>query len=156
MTLLTAYRVDKRDFLEGEMIQSANQFPTLNPNGSERVEEVFELIRPALKPKRVGSLFLFEDLVVAKKHWSKMAHSKLYEIQIEASSIRHRGDMRLVDEAFGCTDQICMESCAYQYWSGIERASPRVELLVTLASISRIISKDQNERQRYLLNWPNT
>ena len=154
MSLLTVYRVDKRDFLEGVTIESANQFQILNPNGSEQIEHIFERCRPESKPKRIGSLFLFEDLIVAKKHWSKMADSKLYEIQIESSSIQHRGDMRLVDEAFLCADQSCIESCANRYWSGIETTTPRMELLVTSASISKLISADQDERRRFLLNWP--
>jgi hypothetical protein len=154
MSLLTVYRVDKRDFLAGATIKSANQFQALNPNGSRRVEHIFECRRPESKPKRIGSLFLFEDLIVARKHWSKMKDGKLYEIQIEGSSIQHRGDMRLVDEALACDDQSCMESCANRYWSGIETTSPRIELLVTSASVSKLISADQAERRSYLLNWP--
>lgn len=72
------YRADKRDFSVGDLITSANEFALKNPNGSEQIEHIFEQQRPHGKPNRIGSLFLFENEIVALKHWSKMANGKIY------------------------------------------------------------------------------
>jgi hypothetical protein len=104
MASVILYRADKRDFNQGQEIQSAKQFHEQNPRGSDKVESIFEAKRPDTKPSRLDALYLFEDFVVAKKHWSKMTDGKLYEVRVEASEVRHRGDMRLVDEAFCCSD----------------------------------------------------
>lgn len=92
--------------------------------------------------------------MVAKKHWSKMADGKLYEVRIEDSEVMHRGDMRLVDEAFCCSDLADIEACADRYWNGEKTASPRMELIVQSATVSAVLSKDHDERRRYLINWP--
>lgn len=156
MASIILYRADKREFKQGQEIQSANQFQELNPRGSDKVERIFEAKRPDTKPSRLDALYLFEDFVVAKKHWSKMKDGKLYEVRVEDSEVRHRGDMRLVDEAFGCSDLADIEACADRYWAGEMTASPIMELLVQSAAVSAVLSKDQAERRRYLLNWPPT
>ena len=83
-----------------------------------------------------------------------MTDGKLYEVRIEDSEVRHRGDMRLVDAAFCCSDLADIEACADRYWNGEMTASPRMELLVQSATVSAILSKDQVERRHFLLNWP--
>jgi hypothetical protein len=148
------YRVDKRDFYAGDIVNSANEFFSLNPEGSNKVEEIFENNRPYDKPNRIGCLYLFENEVVAKKHWSKMADAKLYEVDFLEELILHRGDMRFVDKAFAVSELADKVQCAKDYWAGVETKTPRIEILVHSAVISRVISKDQAERRKYLLNWP--
>ncbi|NJA07566.1 hypothetical protein HC024_17790 [Methylococcaceae bacterium WWC4] len=148
------WRADKRDFNVGDVITSANEFASLNPKGSNEIEQVFEHRRPDGKPNRVGCLYLFENEVVAKQHWSKMADGKLYEVELRDEPILHRGDMRFVDAAFASSDISTIEKCAIDYWEGIETEKPRIEILATRATIVQVISKDQVERRTYLMNWP--
>lgn len=148
------YRADKRDFDVGDEVTSANEFTSKNPDGSEDIERIFEEQRPPEKPKRSGPLYLFDNEVVAKKHWSKMADGKLYEVELREETILHKGDMRFVDEAFLAEDSLSKIRCATDYWEGKESDKPRMELLVSRAFVIKIISKDQTERRKYLLNWP--
>jgi hypothetical protein len=148
------YRADKRDFYVGEVIRSANDFFEKNPDGSKEIEYLFESVRPEKKPNRIGCLFLFENEVAAKKHWSKMTDGNLYEVEVDDYSVLHRADMRLVDKAFSSTNKEQIENCAKEYWNGVETEQPRVEILVKEATVTAIISKDQTERKYYLLNWP--
>lgn len=147
------YRADKRDFNVGDEIVSANEFTFMNPDGSQEIENIFEQNRPCGKPERSGPLYLFDDEMVAKKHWSKMADGKLYEVEIRQEPILHRGDMRFVDEAFSAQNSTTRNRCAKDYWEGAESGSPRMELLVTRAFVTKVISKDQVERREFLKSW---
>jgi len=148
------YRADKRDFYVGDNITTANEFASKNPEGSSGIGNLFDSIKPTEKPSRIGCLFLFEDEIVARKHWSKMTDGKLYEVEIDENSILHRADMRLVDKAFSAIDASERELCAKEYWAGIETEYPRIEILVKEATIVSVLSKNQAERREYLLNWP--
>ena len=148
------YRADKRDFNVGDEVTSANDFTSKNPEGSEEIEKIFEERRPTDKPKRSGPLYLFDNEVVAKKHWSKMADGKLYEVELREEAILHKGDMRFVDEAFAAQDSSSKIKCAVDCWEGKESEKPRMESLVSKAFVTKVISKDQVERRKYLLNWP--
>ena len=151
---MNLFRVDKRDFDVGSVVESANEFVSLNPNESQVIEEIFERMRPQEKPKRDSCLYLFEDLNDARKHWSKMTDGKLYEVTLIEDDILHRGDMELFDKAFISRDNIeTVKMCANEYWSGKNTKHPIIEILVIQATISRIISKDQNERIHYLESW---
>lgn len=152
--MLNLYRADKRDFEVGSVVKTAQKFVSLNPNGSQKIEEVFEIMRPQEKPKRDTCLYLFEDLNDAKKHWSKMSDGKLYEVSLLENDILHRGDMELFDKAFMSRDNMeTVKTCAKDYWDGKKTTHPIIEILVRQATISRIISKDQNERINYLRSW---
>lgn len=83
-----------------------------------------------------------------------MADGKLYEVEIEENVILHRGDMRFVDEAYSVAVHSEKKRCAIEYWDGTETQQPRMEILVAKAKIVKILSKNQAERRRYLLNWP--
>jgi hypothetical protein len=150
---LKLYRADKRDFNVGTEISTAREFIIKNPQGSHRVEDLFEFKRPSNKPMRSESLFLFENLEVAKKHWSEMIDGNLYEVEVDNSSILHRADMQLVDLAFRTENESELERCAADYWMGKETNNPRIEVLVKKAIISNVISKSQSERREYFKSW---
>lgn len=147
------YRADKRIFNIGEVIQSANEFTTKNPPGSNAIEQLFDTMRPEGKPNRFGCLFLFDDLVHAKKHWSKMTDGKLYVVEICANSILHRGDMQLIDRAYRSGDDGQRQRCAREYWGGTETQGSVIETLVEKATVVDVVSKDQEERKAYLNSW---
>lgn len=148
------FRADKREFDVGNVITSANDFTALNPHGSQDVEDVFERIRPMDKPIRSGNLFLFTDETSAKKYWSKMADGKLYRATIDPTLSHHKGDMRLVNQAFELrADTEELEKIAIRYWAGDLTENPIIEVIVPNATISGVVSKDQQERRAYLMSW---
>lgn len=148
------YRADKRDFEIGSTIYSAGEFSAKNPIGSVGIESLFEELRPAGKPQRVGCLFVFEDLLAAKKHWSKMTGGKLYEVRVEPCGILHRADMSLLEAAFASgTDIDKIRTYADLYWSGMCSEHPTVEILVKHAIVLNVISKDECERKEFLKSW---
>lgn len=147
------YRADKRDFNIGDLIVTAGEFTTKNPEGSARIEHIFESVRPENKPTRSNCLYLFEDISVAKKHWSKMTEGKLYEVEIDENLILHRADMRLVDDAFLAEEESEAIKCASNYWEGQETTTSRIEVLVQNATVTNIVSKDQHERGNFLKSW---
>jgi hypothetical protein len=150
---VTLYRVDKRDFGVGDVVTTAGEFTSKNPEGSIIVEELFELSRPEGKPVRHECLFLFENLEVAKKHWSKMKDGKLYKVEIDDEEILHKGDMEYVDKAFIVESNSDKNDCARDYWAGIKTDNPRIEILVSSAIVTEIISNNDHERKEYLISW---
>lgn len=148
------FRADKRQFETGDVIESAAEFSKLNPPGSQDIESIFERVRPSDKPPRMGSLFLFKDERAARKHWSKMTGGNLYLATVAATCSAHEYDMRLIEEAFNRhADSAAVEAIAIRYWNGDITADPIVEVLVPSATISSVISKDQQERKEYFTNW---
>jgi hypothetical protein len=147
------YRADKRDFNVGDEIKTAGHFTTKNPQGSENIERIFESKRPNTKPLRSECLYLFEDIDVAKKHWSKMTGGKLYKIEIDDSLILHRADMQFIDLAFSKEDEVEMDEIAINYWCGKETEKPQIEVLVLKAFVSGVISKVEDERIKYFKSW---
>lgn len=147
------YRADKRNFIVGETIKSAGEFTSRNPEGSNLIEDLLESLRPSEKPERSKCLYLFEDLTVAKKHWSKMTDGKLYEVEVDEQSILHRADMQLVDSAFVSEDSKEKAEFANDYWLGKETGMPRIEVLVDQAEVVSVISKNQDERRAYFRSW---
>lgn len=151
MSTITVFRVDTRQFAALQVFASAGKFQFQNPNG-EKLEDHFEAERPPNKPRRIGSLFLFENLADAERHWGKLKDGILYECLIETNSILHRGDMQLVDVAGAeiAAGLDAVPSIA-KYWRGEATEKPRWELLATQAVISKLISADQEKRKEKLL-----
>lgn len=151
MGLLIVFRADKRQFVVGQSIRTADEFADRNPDG-RRLEEALDSMRPSGKPARIGSLFLFENFRVAELHWAKMSGGVFYECEIEESAIGHRGDMRLVDLAGEALREGRDPAPHVQsYWAGEGTPRPRWELLVAEATVTKIISDDQKLRQSVLV-----
>lgn len=148
------YRADKRDFVVGDEIYSAGEFHLLNPVGISELEEVFEAARPKGLPERGQSLFVFESLKDARKHWSKMADGKLYEVNVAPQAVLFRADMALVDSAYRASAVLsALLEHARKYWAAEKSEVPVIEVLVSSATVSAIVSKDQKERREYLKSW---
>jgi hypothetical protein len=146
VTLLKVYRADKRRFNTGEPITTAREFSVLNPDGIQ-LEDLFTKAKPPGKPARIESLFLFENYDDAEWHWAKMRDGVLYECEIDAASILHRGDMRLIDLA-GSELRAGADPLphAHGYWAGESTDDPRWELLAVEATITTVICADQQLR----------
>src|SRR5690348_4665973 len=92
------YRADKRIFAAADVIPPIGEFSERHNDIGKKMEALLDLQRPNNKPVRRDSLFLFEELEAAKKYWSKMTGGLLYEVEADATSILHRGDMELTEE----------------------------------------------------------
>lgn len=146
MRSIKLFRVDKRDFEVGDIIESAKEFLRKGPPGAIEIEKQFEKMRPDTFLPRTHCLFLFERINDAQKHWSKMSEGKLYEVTVDNISILHRADMNLVDLAYkNLKDEDKVKFYATQYWSGVLCSSSIVEVLVRSATVSSIISKCQKK-----------
>jgi len=145
------YRVDKRDYEVGDRIMTAGEYVRLFTEEQRSIEGFLEESRPPEKPPREGSLFLFEDLGVARKHWSKMKQGKLYEVETP-TSVLHRGDMQLTEHLWKALQagKSTQDLCA-GYWRGDMTEKPEVEVLVAEAIVRAVISKDDGERHRHLM-----
>lgn len=142
-----AYRVDKRPFGQGDRIVTAGEFAEMHPEKGKRAEEILEAQRPEDKPIRRQCLMVFEDEVCARRHWSKMSDGKLYEVELTATAILHRGDMRFVDAIGEALDDAAAASqLARQYWDGEMTAKPIVEVLLLDGKVSAVISDSEHER----------
>ena len=106
--------------------------------------------------------FLVRQCGGAEWHWAKMANGILYECEIQEHSRLHRGDMRLIDlagsELSSGQDPV---PHAQKYWAGEGTGEPIWELLVTSATVTAVISDNQNLRRERLLHgqrlpWPRT
>jgi|GEM_PF-2895829 len=147
----TYFRLDKRLFLVGQEVTTANECSAKFVDIAKRVEATLESKRPANKKRRDQCLFVFEDEKCAKKHWSKMKDGKLYKVSINESAISHRGDMAQMDvmKLLGASGKNMIE-VAEDYWRGQKSAYPEIEIMVPSAVVTEVMSTCDKERQDHL------
>ncbi len=148
---MTYFRVDKRLFAVGECIETANQYYSKFVGIAKDVEDALENFRPKSKPQRTTCLFLFEDEICARMHWSMMKDGKLYEASIDECCIFHRGDMALMDRMKDTAESGGdLSLLAKQYWNGEFGEKPEIELLVPSAIVVKIIETSDVARRAHL------
>lgn len=148
---MDCFRVDKRAFEKGTRIASAHEYAARLDPPAASIEAELEQLRPADKPSRSHSLFVFESENSARKHWSKMTDGKLYRVEIDVGRIGHRGDMALLDEMLKARKggRNTLELVA-RYWRGEMSEAPEVELMVPDAIVAEVLSTSEVERTDYL------
>lgn len=148
---MTYYRVDKRLFSVGQVITTANEYSVKFSGITKSVEETLESRRAENKTRRDQCLFVFEDEKCAKKHWSKMKDGKLYKVSINEAEISHRGDMALMDimKQLGESGSD-MTEVSEAYWRGEQSTNPEIEIMVSSATVTEIVSACDKEREVYL------
>jgi hypothetical protein len=145
------FRADKRNFVPNDQITTAQEYYDNFSEAEKVVEDALEQYRPPDKAKRATCLFVFEDEMCAKKHWSKMIGGKLYRVAIDKRQILHRGDMALMDEMKALSEKgQDLRDLAVKYWCGHLSATPEIELLVSSATVIGVVSKSEEERRKYL------
>jgi hypothetical protein len=145
------FRVDKRDFEVNNTVLTAMEYYEKFQGPAKEVEDVLERYRPGNKPKRRSCLFVFENEVCAKKHWSKMNQGKLYSVHVDESQILHKGDMALMDEMRQALQNgQDLEPLATRYWAGGLSFRPEIEVLVPSAIVTAVLSKSEQERVEHL------
>jgi hypothetical protein len=71
---------------------------------------------------------------VAKGLLGKTPGKHLYEMEIDTDDILHRADLRIYDEIVEALKQNKnVDQLVKEFWQGIERPSPRMELTVRKA-----------------------
>jgi len=146
------FRVDKRTFSVGDQIITASEYYVKFACISQTIENGLDAARPRNVPSRRECLFVFEDLEVARKHWSKMADGKLYRVDVEPQDHIHRGDMALMDAMKALAESgTDWQSTAQHYWAGGRSDEPEIEVLVRSAIIAEFICVSDSERRAYLL-----
>lgn len=145
------YRVDHRPLNQDEPIGPVgDHIGTLSP-GHRRVEEMIRTKLASGDTIRGESLHVFESLDAAVKYFLPLAKAKgrhLYEVEVDADNIRHRGDMALYNAAAELLDKPEeMEKLVDQYCNGGESASPMTEVMVTQAVVKRVVkTADEGKR----------
>jgi hypothetical protein len=124
------YRFYETDFQPGYIDTPAeDHLPNLSPD-KQRAEAAIRAGDPRGR-SRAHALYLFEDLNVAKGLLSETKGEQLYECRIDIQDILHRGDLRIYDQVVEAlkngrpADELIRE-----YWAGVEREAPRIELVV--------------------------
>ncbi|MFN3242968.1 MAG: hypothetical protein ACE37K_15820 [Planctomycetota bacterium] len=145
------FRVDKRRFCLGQSIASAQEFVDKHELG-RAVEDAFEGHRPEGKPRREGSLFVFESEDDAREHHAKMTDGRLYEVEVPDADVLHRGDMQLTEQVRShLEDCATCGELARRYWDGLETDAPVIELIVRSSEVVREIDVSPDEKNRALL-----
>jgi hypothetical protein len=149
------FRADKRRFSVGDTIlPTGGDFAELHQDIGKEMEELLARLRPKKKPVRRDNLFVFEDVEAAKKYWSKMKGGNLYEVEIDAKRILHRGDMELTEEIGrllrGKQDATQL---AIQYWKGVMSKAPEVELLVPQATALQLLGSEAERLEELKRRW---
>lgn len=143
------YRVDKRSYKRGEQIDAAKQYMTRIDHRGVLLECAIEKARPADKPSRKDALFLFEQYCCALKFWSIQQGSIFYEVEAIGPT-RHRGDMCITERMYASSGDL--EASAKQYWAGLSTSTPCWEWLVPCATVTRVVSDCELERQA-VFHW---
>jgi hypothetical protein len=145
---MKAYRIDNRDFNEGDPITPQNSYQDKLDDTRKKVEEILEKHRPTDKPPRRSILMLFQEFKNANHHWTIQRNSKFYRTDISENDILHIGDYNKVEELYRfLCDSDKAERIAKEYWSGEMTDNPKKEIYVNTASVSKVLSKSEEERK---------
>lgn len=155
---MNCYRVDERDFKIGELIEPRyDEFIRESDSKKEikqKVEKLLENYRDKNKPCRTQVLMLFSNLERAKRHWSLISNSKLYQVEIDPQSIIHIGDYEKIEELYkiigkASFDKNYAKSIALDYWAGNNIKEP--ELFVMSSKVTKILGIE-SDRINFLKN----
>jgi len=142
---MKAYRYYETDFQSGYVdTPQGDHLPSLSPE-KQRAEMV---IREGDKRgrSRAHAIFVFEKVAVARDLLDKTAGKHLYEMNVDEGDILHRADLRIYDEiveALKRNEKV--DLLVREFWQGIERPSPRIELAVTRAVVVRKLVDDDEK-----------
>lgn len=142
---MMVYRYDSASYAESDIMRSrGNSFDMLTDD--QKIVEI--AIRAAVcggADIRGNSLYTWENEGLAKRLWRLSGKPYLYELEVEDSDIRHRGDLNFYTEALEAIREGNSPSEAIEkYWSGETSVAPwtepRIELLASQARVRRRLS----------------
>ena len=145
---MKAYRIDKRDFQIGDFMLPQNEYQNVIDEKRLSAETVLEKHRPKNKPRRKDIIMLFQEFKDAKHFWTIMTNSKFYKSEIDEKDILHIGDFNKVESLFvNINNENEAFRIAKEYWNGTFTESPKPEILLNSACVSKIISNSEKERK---------
>jgi hypothetical protein len=134
---IKGYRYCEEDFPRGYVNQALeDHLPKLSPD-KQKAEIA---IRQADKrgPPRAYATFVFEKLEIAKRLLDETKGKHLFELSISRADILHRADLRIYDEIVqALRNGEGADTLIKEFWAGVERPDPRIELSVAKAAIVR-------------------
>lgn len=94
---------------------------------------------------RANAIFVFEKREVAERLLEKTPGEHLYEVSFESGDILNLSDLRIYDEIVeALRRKQNAERLVKEFWDGIERADPRIELTVNKVTVCRkLIDNEQ-------------
>jgi hypothetical protein len=156
-TLKKLYRVDRGAFKPGELISPAGNYQDRFAGFGKAMEDLLEKERPTTtKPDRKKSLFLFKEEREADRYWRTNDGRYVYEVEIDESTILHRGDMNLTDaigkefrkaEYGGNPNQDLATALAKRYWREPPGSGACIEILVASATARQLVRSKSNLKE---------
>jgi len=167
------YRTDAEEHAVGTTIPARQRPHAIRSRWFKEVEDALEAARPSGKPKRMESVFVFEDLKDAKAHVKVVTAASTHIYRVKARGIGHRGDMNYTDFMAGEFEQMLaretrhdenvrrmssqqIATYARNYWRGqpkIHESKPVWEILCREAVVLGIeMTPEQTTELRTLLN----
>jgi hypothetical protein len=137
------YRADKRCLKAGEVMLPEGTYQDRFPVAGKEMEKALDDARPANKPNRKESLFVFDDLKAVESYWRSHDGSYLYEVEIDEAALEHCGDMALTDQIGAefrkpTVDRARVATLVETYWEERQSERPASEFLVRQA---RVVAK---------------
>jgi hypothetical protein len=136
---ITGYRFCEEDFEPGYVDQATeDHLPKLSPD-KQKAEIA---IRQADKrgPSRAMATFVFEKLEIAERLLDETKGKHLFELSVTRTDVLHRADLRIYDEVVqALRSGKNPDDLIKEFWAGVERPDPRIELAVSKATVVRKI-----------------
>jgi hypothetical protein len=94
---------------------------------------------------RSNAVFVFEKREIAEALLNETPGEHLYELLVEPRDILNRSDLRIYDEIVEALKaERNADALVRQFWEGVERDAPRVELTVAKAVVrQKLIDDDE-------------
>ena len=136
---IKGYRFCEEDFAPGFVDRATeDHLPKLSPD-KQKAELA---IRQADKrgQSRALATFVFEKLEIATRLLDETKGKHLFELSIARTDIFHRADLRIYDEIVQALQSAKnADDLIREFWAGVERPDPRIELSVAKATVVRRI-----------------
>jgi hypothetical protein len=139
MTTIKGYRFCEQDFAPGSVDQATeDHLPKLAPE--KQKAEIAIRQADTRGPLRAIATFVFEELEIATRLLDETKGKHLFELSIAKADVWHRADLRIYDEIVDALQAAAdVKRLLAEFWDGLERPDPRMELAVARATVVRKI-----------------
>jgi hypothetical protein len=137
-----AFRYFPEDLASGHVITpKSDHFRSLSPD-KQKAEAAIRAGNPR-GHIRENAVFVFEDRRVAEELLGATDGKHLYEVIVDDRDVLSRADLKIYDEIVECLKQgEAVDQLVTEFWDGVERPSPRIELTVRKAVIRQKLVDD--------------
>lgn len=139
---IKVYRYDDQEFADGQIIYSRGDSLSTLTDHQKNVELAIRSALPDGANVRGTSLYTWADEKLARRLWPLSRKRYLYELEIDETDIRHRGDLNYYSEAETAAKlSTPFEDAIRKYCTGLTAGQPftepRIEILVSKATVLR-------------------